>query len=161
MAGTPSSDCDQSEEITMLRFLAIFVVLAVPLAAFASKEQPTVQEMTARADAASPGDKPGLYLEIAERQLKVADDLFTEGKVDQAQAAIKDVATYSTKAHDAAIQANKKLKNVELGVRRMAQRLRDLKHTLNFEDQPPVQAAADQLQSLADDLLNHMFGKGK
>lgn len=136
------------------------VLLAVSLAAFASKEL-TVEELAARAEAASPGDRPPLYIEIATRQLKLADDLYTQGKVDEARAAVQDVVTYSTKAHDAAIESNKKVKNTELAVRHMAHRLHDLKHTLNFEDQAPVQSAVDRLQNLADDLLSHMFGKGK
>lgn len=144
----------------MWRLSIIVAVLAVSLAASAAKE-PTVQELAARAEAAAPGDRPPLYIEIASRQLKSADDLYTAGKVDEARAAVQDVMTYSSKAHDAAIQSGKKLKNTELAVRHMARKLRDLKHTLNFEDQAPVQAAADRLQSLADDLLAHMFGKGK
>jgi hypothetical protein len=144
----------------MRHFSTITVLLALSLATFASKEL-TLQELVARADAAPLGDRPGLYIEIAQRQLKSADDLYDAGKVVEARAAVEDVVTYSSKAHDAAIQSNKKLKNTELTVRRMSHRLRDLKHTLNYEDQPPVQAAADRLQTLADDLLTHMFGKGK
>lgn len=138
----------------------IALLLLVSVVTFASKDQ-TVAELEARADAAPVGDRPGLYVEIAERQLKSADDLYETGKVDEAQSAVQDVVKYSSKARDAAIQINKKLKNTELAVRRMTHRLRDLKHTLNFEDQPTVQAAADQMQSIADDLLTHMFGKGK
>lgn len=144
----------------MGRLSTIFLLLAVSVTALASKEQ-TVQDLIARADTASPNDRPSLYVEIAERQLKAADGLYTEGKVEDAQTTVQEVVTYSTKAHDSAVQANKKLKNTELALRKMAHRLRDLKHTLNFEDQPPVQAAADKLQTLSDDLLSHMFGKGK
>jgi polyhydroxyalkanoate synthesis regulator phasin len=143
----------------MRRLSTILVMLALALTAVA--KETTIQELVARADAAPPGDRPALYVEIAERQLKSADDFYNEGKVTEAQTAVQDVVTYSSKAHDAAIQSNKKLKHTELAVRQMARRMRDLKHTLNFEDQPPVQAAADRLQNLADDLLSHMFGKGK
>jgi polyhydroxyalkanoate synthesis regulator phasin len=143
----------------MRRLSTILVMLALALTVVA--KETTIQELVARADAASPGDRPALYVEIAERQLKSADDFYNEGKVTEAQTAVQDVVTYSSKAHDAAIQSNKKLKHTELAVRQMARRMRDLKHTLNFEDQPPVQAAADRLQNLADDLLSHMFGKGK
>lgn len=145
----------------MWRWLTIVVLVGMSVYAFASKDQASVQDLAARADAAAPGDRPPLYIEIAQRQLKSADDLYIEGKVDLAQSAVEDVVTYSSKAHDAAVQSNKKVKNTELAVRHMARRLRDLKHTLNFEDQPPVQTAAERLQSLADDLLKHMFGKGK
>jgi soluble cytochrome b562 len=142
-------------EITMTAVLLAFSSLA-----FASRQE-TLQELIARAESARPEDRPALYVEAAERQLKSADELYTAGKVDDAQAALKDVVTYSEKAHDSAIQSGKKLKNTEIAFRKMAAKLRDIKRTINFDDQPPVQAAADRLESLRTDLLFHMFGKGK
>jgi len=136
------------------------VLLASSLAAFASKPE-TLQDLIARAESARVDDRPGLYIEIADRQLKSADEFYTAGKVDYARTAVNDVVTYSEKAHDAATQSGKKLKNVEIAFRKMAGRLRDIKRGLNFEDQPPVQAAADRLENLRTDLLSRMFGKGK
>ena len=127
---------------------------------FAYKTE-TLQELIAREEAARVEDRPALCTEIAERQLKSADELYTAGKVEEAQAALKDVVSYSEKAHDAAIQSGKKLKNTEIDFRRMAAKLRDIKRSLNFDDQPPVQTAANRLESLRTDLLSHMFGKGK
>jgi polyhydroxyalkanoate synthesis regulator phasin len=102
-----------------------------------------------------------LCVEIAERQLKSVDELYTAGKVDDARTALKDVVTYSEKAHDAAMQSGKKVKNTEIAFRKMATKLRDIKRSLNFDDQAPVQAAADRLEALRTDLLSHMFGKSK
>ena len=136
------------------------VLLATSLLALAYKTE-TLQELMARAESAKVEDRPALCVEIAERQLKSADELYTAGKVDDARAAVKDVVTYSEKAHDAAIQSGKKLKNTEIAFRKMAAKLRDIKRSLNFDDQAPVQAAADRLESLRTDLLSHMFGKGK
>jgi len=142
------------------RILISAALLAASFLASASKPE-SLQEMIARADAARLEDRPGLYVEIAERQLKSTDDLYTTGKVEDAQAALKDVVTYSEKAHDAAIQSGKRLKNTEIDFRKMAAKLRDIKRSLNFDDQAPVQAAADRLESLRTDLLSHMFSKGK
>ena len=136
------------------------VLLAISLLAFAYKTE-TLQELMARAESAKVEDRPALCVEIAERQLKSADELYTAGKVDDARTALQDVVTYSEKAHDAAIQSGKKVKNTEIALRKMAAKLRDIKRSLNFEDQAPVQAAADRLESLRTDLLSHMFGKGK
>jgi len=140
--------------------LAITVVVAAVAVSPAAKEQ-SLPELIARADAAAVKDQPALYIDIAERQLKAADELYNQGKVEEARAAVGDVVTYSEKAHDAAVQSGKRLKPTEIASRKMSHRLHDLKHTLNFEDQAPVEAAADRLESLAQDLLNHMFGKGK
>jgi len=144
----------------MHRVFIIAGLLVLSLAAFASTE-PTLQELIARADAARPQDRPALYVDIAERELRSADQFYTDGKVDDAVAAVKNVVTYSEKAHDAAIQTGKRLKNTEIALRNMARRLRDLKGTLNFDDQPPVGDAANRLQNLTDDLLMQMFGKKK
>jgi hypothetical protein len=136
------------------------VLLATSLLALASKQE-TLQELMARAESARVEDRPALCVEIAERQLKSADELYTAGKVDDARTALKDVVTYSEKAHDAAIQSGKRVKNTEIDFRKMAAKLRDIKRSLNFDDQAPLQAAADRLESLRTDLLSHMFGKGK
>jgi hypothetical protein len=136
------------------------VFLAICFMAFASKQTP-LQELMARAEAARLEDRPALDMEIAGHQLKAADELYTAGKVEDAQTALKDVVTYSEKAHDAAIQSGKRLKNTEIDFRKMAAKLRDIKRSLNFDDQAPVQAAADRLENLRTDLLSHMFGKGK
>lgn len=143
-----------------LRIIIIAVLLAGSCQAFASKPE-TLQELIARAESAKPEDRPALYVEIAGRQLTSADGLYTAGKVDDARTAVQDVVTYSEKAHDAAIQSGKKLKSVEITFRKMAAKLRDIRRSVNFDDQPPLQAAADRLENLRTDLLSHMFGKGK
>ena len=144
----------------MRRSLTITViVLVMVLNCVAAKE--TVQQLAARADAARPEDRPGLYIEIAEHQLKAVAEFFGAGKDDDAVAAVKDVVMYSVKAHDAAVVSRNKLKNTEIALRKMAAKLRDIKRTLSFEDQAPVQAASDHLEALRTDLLAKMFGRGK
>ena len=134
-------------------------VLLVTCLAFAAKQE-TLQELMTRCDSAKVEDRPALCAEIAERQLKSADELYTAGKVDEARSALKDVVTFSEKAHDAAIQSGKRVKNTEIEFRKMAAKLRDIKRTVNFDDQEPIQAAADRLEALRTELLTHMF-KGK
>jgi soluble cytochrome b562 len=139
--------------------LTMAAVLLVTCLAFAAKQE-TLQELMTRCDSAKVEDRPALCAEIAERQLKSADELYTAGKVDEARSALKDVVTFSEKAHDAAIQSGKRVKNTEIEFRKMAAKLRDIKRTVNFDDQDPIQAAADRLEALRTELLTHMF-KGK
>jgi hypothetical protein len=144
-----------------MRPTAIFLtlaLLALPAVAVANGE--SIPQLISRAEAARLEDRPQIYAEIAQRQLRNADQLYNDGKAEQAQAAVKDVVTYSDKATDAAAKSGKKLKNTEIAVRRMAEKLRDIKRSLSFEDQPPVQSAIEHLEALRTDLLNRMFGKG-
>jgi competence protein ComGC len=136
--------------------LVLAMLFTVPLTV--AKDE-SVQQLVDRANSARVEDQPALYSAAAERQLKSADQLYTAGKVDDARAAVADVVTYSDKASSAAIQSGKKLKNTEIAVRRMAAKLRDLKRSLAFEDQSPVQAAIDRLETLRTQLLTKMFGK--
>jgi hypothetical protein len=135
------------------------IVLAAGITCAAATE--TVQQLAAQAEAARPEDRPALYVQIAGRQLKTVGEAFGAGKDEEALAAVRDVVTYSEKAHDAAIVSRNKLKGTEIALRKMAAKLRDIKRTLGFEDQAPVQAAADRLEALRTDLLSKMFGKGK
>ena len=132
------------------------LLFSVSPAAFGSEE--SLKALEARAEAARPQDQPALYTEIAERQVVAADRLYNAGKVDDAVAAVKDVVKYSEKARDAAVKTGKRLKQTEIVVRKMAAKLRDVKRSLSFEDQPPVQEAVDHLESVRTDLQAHMFG---
>lgn len=144
-----------------MRLAAILLTLAtLALPTLSSAKDETIPQLISRAEAARLEDRPQIYAEIAELQLRNADHLYTEGKADEAQAAVQDVVSYSDKAADAASKSGKKLKNTEIAVRKMAEKLRDIKRSLAFDDQPPVQSAIEHLEGLRTDLLNRMFGKG-
>ena len=71
------------------------------------------------------------------------------------------MVVYMEKARDFAIQTKKRLKNVEIDARKMSERLRDLKHTLAAEDQPPIDEAIKRLEDIRTDLLKEMFSNKK
>ena len=160
MAGQASIDRDRTEEIDMRKSVVKIFVLLFVLASLAAGAD-SLADLKARAEAAKPEDQPPLFVEVAERQLKNADELYVAGKVDEALESVKDVVAYAGKAHDSALKTGKKVKDTEIALRKMAARLRDIKRTLNFDDQAPVQAAADQVDNLRSDLLNKMFAKHK
>ena len=137
-------------------FLLIIILIAAGAACARSE---TLQELIERANKASIGQQPGLYTEIAERQLQTADHMYGNGQVDVARAAVTDVVTYSDKASDAATHERGKIKTTEIAIRKMAVKLRDIQRSLAFEDQQPVQAAAEHLEGLRAGLLSRMFAK--
>jgi hypothetical protein len=138
---------------------AILWLLLSLLPAFATNDQ-TLQQLEAKAETGRPEDRVQVCLEIAERQLKAADDAFKDGKPEEAKAAVNDVVHYADKARDAAIQSGKHVKNTEIALRKSAAKLRDIKRTVNFDDQAPLQTASDDLEKIRTDLLSHMFRKG-
>jgi hypothetical protein len=140
------------------RVVILIFILAVT-ASWAIPDKASVDELKARLATAKPEDRGKICLEIAEQQVTAADKFFTDGKVEEGQAAVQDVVSYSEQAGEAVQQSGRRLKNTEIALRKMARRLTDIKHTLNSDNQPPVQAAIDTLEKIRTDLLNHMFGK--
>jgi len=140
-----------------MRQLAFYILLLASVCGAAKDE--TVAELKAHVESAHPEDRPVLCIRIAQQQLRNADSLYSEGNASQARAAVEDIATYSEKARDAATQTKKHLKNVEIDVRKMVDKLRDIKRTLVFEDQPPVEQAIHRLEDVRTTLLKEMFAK--
>lgn len=141
-----------------VRTVFLIALLVASFATWALKDE-TLEELMARADRANIEDRPALCIEVAQRQLKSADELYRAGDTNKAKAAINEVVAYSQEAHDASAQTGKRLKNTEIALRKMAEKLRDIKSTLNYADQAPVQAAANKLEAMRTDLLSRMFGK--
>jgi hypothetical protein len=135
------------------------ITFALTLCAAAKDE--SVDQLKSRVESARPEDRPGLCMQIAHQQLGNADKLYKEGKVEQARAAVDDIVTYSEKARDYASQTRKHLKNVEIGVRKISERLHDIKRTLAFDDQPPLDQAIKRLEDIRTALLKEMFAKEK
>jgi hypothetical protein len=146
-----------------MRRLALYVLLFALASAYAAAKDETVEQLKAHFDDAHLRleDRAVLGMRIAQRQLLAADTLYREGNSTQAMAAVEDIATYSEKARDASTQTGKHLKNVEIDVRKMAEKLRDIKRTLAFDDQAPVDQAIRRLEDVRTTLLQAMFAQEK
>lgn len=140
--------------------LVLLLALAGTTWSFGFEDAP-VSEQAAQADAAPADRQPELYIKIAKERMKECDRLYNDGKVDEAAAAVREVVTYSEKATTSAVNTGKRLKNVEIDIRKMSTRLNDIQRTLSFDDQPPVKTATDRLEELRTQLLNRMFAKDK
>jgi len=120
----------------------------------------TLAELKGRLASTRIAERPALCLEISERELDAADQLYAAGDNAKAEEALGDVAVYSELARDYAIQSHKHEKQSEIAVRKMARKLADLKHTVTHEEQKGVQDAIDRLERVRDDLLAAMFPNG-
>ncbi len=142
-----------------MRRLAFTVLLLALASAYGAAKDETVDELKARFGSARPEERAELAIRIAQGQLRNADKLYSDGQAEQARAAVDDIVTYSEKARDDAVQTKKHLKNVEIAVRKMAEKLRDIKRTLVFDDQPPIEQAVRRLEDIRTTLLKEMFAK--
>lgn len=138
--------------------LVVVASLAARPRAFAFNDE-SLEQLIARSESASAGERPTLYIKIARLQAESADKFYQAGDSDAGNKALADVVTYSEKASDAAASTGKKLKDTEIALRKMTEKFRDIKHNLPFDDQAPVQQAIDRLERMRTDLLSAMFGK--
>jgi hypothetical protein len=140
-----------------MRRLALTVLVLIFAFAYSAGKDESIDELKTRFESARLEDRTQLGIRIAQQQLHNADRLYSDGHVEQARAAVDDIVTYSEKARDAAAETKKRLKNIEIDVRKIAEKLRDIKRTLAFEDQPPVEQAIRRLEDIRTTLLKEMF----
>jgi len=142
----------------MTKLLTILILLvAAGLLCFGRQEE-TLPQLMARADAASAGQQADLCMEVAEREVKLALAAYKANKTDEGRDSLEQVVKYADKGHSAAIQSGKRLKHTEIKLRQAALHLRDLKSNVDVDDQPLVQAAVDKLEDYRTEILKSMFG---
>jgi hypothetical protein len=144
------------------RFLWAPILAGLILAtlARADSHQPSVEELKAKIEKASAGERSALCLQLSEMQLDAAGRFYTTGDPEQAKSALSDVVAYAEQARDSSLQSHKHEKQSEIAIRKMVRKLSDLKHTVTHEDQPQIDDTINKLERVRDDLLTAMFPKG-
>ncbi|HKW74967.1 MAG TPA: hypothetical protein VJN64_05530 [Terriglobales bacterium] len=131
---------------------------AVMLGSLAHAKQKSLEQLKVDAEKAHSGHRAELYSELALRTVDVANQQFTQGKSVEAQKTVQDILDYATKAHDAALEKHKKMKDTEIHLRETQRELENLRRTLAADDRPPVEAVEKTISDFRQDLLNAMFG---
>jgi hypothetical protein len=139
-------------------FLTILIFLLTAGVLCFGRQQETLPQLMARADAAPPGQQADLCMEVAEREVKLALAAYKANKTDEARDSLQQIVKYADKGRSAAIQSGKRLKHTEIKLRQAALHLRDLKLNVDVDDQPLVQAAVDKLEDYRTEILKNMFG---
>jgi DNA repair photolyase len=136
--------------------VAVFLV-AASLLSFGKRDE-TIEQLIARAEAAPVQQQSDLFLEVAERELKLATEAFKADKREEGRTALDQIVKYSDKAHSASIASRKRIKHTEIKLRQISGRLRDIKMNVDFDDQAQVQATIGKLEDFRSELLKSMFG---
>jgi len=139
--------------------LAVLVLLLTTVAPAA--EQKSVEALKAEAEKAGGGHQARLYAELAQQLVETADQQFTDGQVEAAQASVQDVLKYAALARDISIKTRGKMKETEIHLRNAERRLDAVRRTLSVDDRPPLEDAGKKLERFRQDLLNAMFADPK
>lgn len=126
---------------------------------FALAKTESLDDLKSRADNSHDGEQAKLCVEYAQAELEYANDLYTKGDVDQAQAAVNRVMDYVHKGAAAAKSSGKRLKQTEIELRKLEKRMKDIGQSLNLDDRPPVMKSVDEIEQVRSGLLAAMFGE--
>jgi DNA repair photolyase len=137
--------------------VVVVFLVAASLLSFGKRDE-TIEQLIARAEAASLQQQSDLFLEVAERELKLATEAFKVDKREEGRAALEQIVKYSDKAHSASIRSSKRIKHTEIKLRQISGRLRDIKMNVDVDDQAQVQATIGKLEDFRSELLKSMFG---
>lgn len=135
-----------------MRRLGLIVALAVLVAAACAQPDPK-----ARIETATGLEKAKLALAFAEQQTKAADKAFQDGKDAEASADLQDVAKYAPLAADLSRETGKHEKETEIALRKLVNRLSNIKNAVAFEQRPVLQSTMDVVEKAHDALLDDMF----
>ena len=116
-----------------------------------------VDKAKVRAERASERDRCYENVEVVRALIEVAHEQFSGGDADQAQKTVKDAVTYADRAKEAAQHSGHKLKQAEITLRKAQRRLDDLRHTLAFDDQEPVETALKQIEADRQEILRQVM----
>jgi len=142
----------------MRRFATLLVLVMVTAApGAAADKKDSLEQLKARADSAAGKHEIELATEIAERQLKTTDEAYSAGNVDQAQAALTDVVDYGVRAAKEATNTGKRMKQTEIALRKIADKLDGIGKSVDVDSRPAVVDAVKKLEAARNDLLFRMF----
>ena len=140
-----------------MRALVSFATLLLVLAGAATAAEQNPAELKARADAASGEKQAKLCLEYAQLQLETSNHLFTDGDVEKGMQQVQEVVAYSQKGADAASSSGKLIKETEIKLRKLAERMHDIGESLALEERQPVRDAVQALQKIRSNLMVRMW----
>lgn len=140
--------------------LFVFPLIGPPIEAMGA-DKPTLEQLRARADNARGEECAEVCLAAARELAELSNQLFTDGEVDKAHAAIEDAVRYAKKAAQGSLESGKRQKKTEIALRKLAKRISDIKQTLSVDDRPALEQAVDDLEQLRTELLMSMFGDKK
>src|SRR3954451_9382416 len=133
------------------------LVIALALLSFA-KDKETVDGLKAKAATADKPKQAEIYTDIAKLQLKAADDAYSTNP-EAARALFEDSVQAAEKAASASIETGKRLKQVEIDLRKLSHHVEEIRQSWAFDDRPPLDAGVQRIDAARTKLLDRMFKK--
>ena len=127
----------------------------------ASRSDDTPERMRARiATEHDPVQRARLEIRLADMVLDQILKLYADGDVEKGEVSLKEMLSLSEQAYTDLFSTKRDprskpagFKESEILMRQFARKLDDLRHTLVFDDRPPVEKALARVREMHEDLL--------
>jgi hypothetical protein len=141
-----------------MRYCFLLTMLVVTGSLFAG-QKPSMEELERKIESAHGGKKAELLLQLTHEQLVQVDSLYHDGNNDKAFALLKDAGSNADQATAVSLDSGKRLKDTEIELRKLSERLQAMRQEANFEDRKPFDVCIQSLEQDRSKLLDRMFKK--
>lgn len=139
----------------------IVIILVLVLAGASLNAQQSMDQLRARMESSKGGAKAKFAMEIAARQVEEANAAFEAGQTDRGHQLVREATDLVQQAGNDALEANKKVKDTEISVRKLGKRLEGIQRTVNFDDQDQFDESLQIINTVRNKLLDRMFSLDK
>lgn len=141
--------------------LAVLLLMAVGVGAAAPRPGKSLEQLKTEAEAAHGGHRAQLCSEVALRLVDAANEKFVANEMAEGHAMVQEIATYASKARDAALASRGRLKETEINLRETQRHLVNLKHTLPADERPHLDDVDKMISDYRQEIQDEMFGVRK
>lgn len=138
------------------RWLLITLLLtSVSLAGQKASEE----ELQRKIESAHNGKKAEFLMQLAHQQLEDADHQYHDGDTEKALRTAQICEANADEATAASLESGKRLKDTEIELRKLSERLQAIREELSFEDRQGLDPMVQKLEQDRSKLLDRMFKK--
>jgi hypothetical protein len=139
----------------------VLLTVLMSVGGFADSHGTDFTARRAEAERASGGSRAKLFVDLAHDEMEAANQAFTAGDVEKGHKIAAESLADAQRGAEAAATSGKRLKETEIGLRKLELRTRDIARSLAFEDRPEVEKIGPQLEQLRQTLLDRLFSDKK
>jgi hypothetical protein len=140
---------------------ALLSVLVILVASLSLQAQLTIDQLRARMEQSSGGNKAKFAMQIAAIHVEQASTEFNAGQSDKGHDLVRQATELVQVAGDASLGANKRVKDTEISVRKLERRLQEIHRSVSFDDQDEIDESLKLISVIRNQLLDRMFSLDK
>jgi hypothetical protein len=142
-----------------MRYRLLLITLLLLTSASLAGQKASEEELQRKIDSAHGGKKAEFLMQLAHQQLEDADRQYHDGDADKALRTAQSSEASADQATAASLESGKRLKDTEIELRKLSERLQAIREEVSFEDRQGLDPMVQKLEQDRSKLLDRMFKK--